>query len=165
MILSRINSNMSRRWVFIVALDVRSNHSPKDSSDFTCVCVRVCETPEHTCEFLLSVKKWRLCAIILTLSLSVSFSNQFRWLYIKSNSATYPFSYQIMADWSETRSLLTELEQLFLRDNDISDVLDVAKMAKEIEIHRESNLMSAKALIKGNIIMHSNMLVPITYNL
>jgi hypothetical protein len=59
-----------------------------------------------------------------------------------------------MSDWSETRSLLTELEQLFLRDNDVSDVLDVAKMAKEIEIHRESNLMSAKALIKGNVKPH-----------
>ena len=51
-------------------------------------------------------------------------------------------------EWAETRSLLQELEQLFQRDNDVNDILDIAKMAKEIEIHRDSNLMSAKSLIK-----------------
>ena len=52
-------------------------------------------------------------------------------------------------DWSETKNILLELEQLFSRDNDISDVIDISKMAKEIELHRESNLKNTKELIKG----------------
>lgn len=51
-------------------------------------------------------------------------------------------------DWGETKNILLELEQLFSRDNDISDVIDISKMSKEIEIHRESNLKNSKELIK-----------------
>jgi hypothetical protein len=53
-------------------------------------------------------------------------------------------------DWGETKNILLELEQLFSRENDISDVVDISKMAKEIEMHRESKLKSTKELIKGN---------------
>lgn len=52
-------------------------------------------------------------------------------------------------DWVETKSLLQELEVLFSRSNDVADVADVAKMAREIELHREASLRSAKDLIKG----------------
>ena len=52
-------------------------------------------------------------------------------------------------DWAETKGILLDLEQLFSRDNDIRDVVDIAKMAREIEIHRDSKLKNAKELIKG----------------
>lgn len=51
-------------------------------------------------------------------------------------------------DWGETKNILLELEQLFSRENDISDVIDISKMAREIEVHRDSNLKSTKELIK-----------------
>jgi hypothetical protein len=52
-------------------------------------------------------------------------------------------------DWVETKSLLQELEVLFSRDNDVADVADISKMAREIELHREASLRTAKELIKG----------------
>jgi hypothetical protein len=54
-----------------------------------------------------------------------------------------------MGDWGETKNILLELEQLFSRENDINDVVDISKMAKEIEMHRESKLKTTKELIKG----------------
>jgi len=52
------------------------------------------------------------------------------------------------ADWAETKAILLEVEQLFNRDDDISDVSDIQKMADEIRMHADNNLKDAKELIK-----------------
>jgi hypothetical protein len=53
-----------------------------------------------------------------------------------------------MSDWSETKVLLHELEQLFTRNDDVSDVVDINKMEREIEIQRSHHLKDSKELIK-----------------
>ena len=63
-------------------------------------------------------------------------------------------------DWNETKNILLELEQLFSRENDISDVIDIHKMAKEIEMHRESNLKNTKELIKCKILHYYGVCFP-----
>ena len=57
----------------------------------------------------------------------------------------------IMADFSNTKIILHELEQLFNRDDDIKDILDIKKMQTEIELHSAARLKDAKQLIKGEI--------------
>lgn len=52
------------------------------------------------------------------------------------------------ADWSETRAILQEVEQLFQRDDDIRDVHDIKKMVKEIDSHCVNSLKDAKEIIK-----------------
>jgi hypothetical protein len=53
-----------------------------------------------------------------------------------------------MADWSETKSILLELEQLFKRDDDVRDIEDIKKMATEIEFQRTQHTRDLKAIIK-----------------
>jgi len=57
-------------------------------------------------------------------------------------------SSKMSADWAETKAILLEVEQLFNRDDDISDVSDIQKMADEIRMHADNNLKDAKELIK-----------------
>jgi hypothetical protein len=52
-------------------------------------------------------------------------------------------------DYQETKVLLHELEQLYLRDDDIKDMLDIRKMQREIEVQCELKLKDAKEIIKG----------------
>jgi uncharacterized protein Yka (UPF0111/DUF47 family) len=52
-------------------------------------------------------------------------------------------------DWGETKLILHELEQLFNRDDDIKDILDIKKMEKEIDLLYSNRLTDAKELIKG----------------
>jgi hypothetical protein len=56
-------------------------------------------------------------------------------------------------DWAETKAILLEVEQLFNRDDDISDVADIRKMSDEIRLHAENNLKDAKAIIKDMLAM------------
>jgi hypothetical protein len=56
------------------------------------------------------------------------------------------------SDWNETKQVLQELEQLFNREDDVKDILDIKKMEKEIEIHMERQKKDAKELIKGRIL-------------
>lgn len=51
-------------------------------------------------------------------------------------------------DWAETKAILLEVEQLFNRDDDVSDISDIQKMAGEIRMHADNNLKDAKDLIK-----------------
>lgn len=53
-----------------------------------------------------------------------------------------------MSEWTETKILLNELEQLFTRDDDLKDILDVNKMEREIAIQRSNHLKDAKEIIK-----------------
>jgi len=59
-----------------------------------------------------------------------------------------PRSSKMSVDWAETKAILLEVEQLFNRDDDLSDVSDVQKMADEIRAHADNNLKDAKELIK-----------------
>ena len=51
-------------------------------------------------------------------------------------------------NWSETKAILLELEQLFKRDDDVNDIDDIKKMSKEIDLIYENNLKNTKELIK-----------------
>jgi hypothetical protein len=53
------------------------------------------------------------------------------------------------SDWSETKIILQELEQLFNRDDDIKDILDIKKMEREIDVQCANKLKDAKEIIKG----------------
>jgi len=50
--------------------------------------------------------------------------------------------------WAETKAILLEVEQLFNRDDDIRDVHDVQKMAREGELHCANKLKDSKEIIK-----------------
>lgn len=52
------------------------------------------------------------------------------------------------SDWSDTKVILHELEQLFNRDDDIKDILDIKKMETEIESQCINRLRDAKEIIK-----------------
>ena len=52
-------------------------------------------------------------------------------------------------DYHDTKVILHELEQLYLRDDDIKDMLDIKKMQREIEMQCELKLKDAKEIIKG----------------
>lgn len=52
------------------------------------------------------------------------------------------------SEWIETKAILSEVEQLFNRDDDIRYIFDVKKMAKEIDSHCSSYLMETKEIIK-----------------
>jgi len=53
-------------------------------------------------------------------------------------------------DWDVTSSIIAEVEQIFIRDDDIREIKDIAKMKNEIEIHLTNALKDAKDLIKSN---------------
>ena len=53
------------------------------------------------------------------------------------------------SEWSETKSIISEVEQLFNRDDDIKNIYDVKKMSREIESHCHSYLMETKDIIKS----------------
>ena len=53
------------------------------------------------------------------------------------------------SDWVETKAILSEVEQLFNRDDDIRYIYDVKKMAKEIDDHCLSYLSETKDIIKS----------------
>lgn len=53
-----------------------------------------------------------------------------------------------MTDWSDTKSILLELEQLFKRDDDVRDIEDIRKMALEIEFQRAQHTRDLKTIIK-----------------
>jgi len=55
-------------------------------------------------------------------------------------------------NWSETKAILSEVEQLFLRDDDVQDIQDIKKMGKEIELHCSNTVKDAKDLIKRKYI-------------
>mmetsp|Transcript_124 Transcript_124/g.145 ORF Transcript_124/g.145 Transcript_124/m.145 type:complete len:202 (-) Transcript_124:527-1132(-) len=52
------------------------------------------------------------------------------------------------SDWVETKAILSEVEQLFNRDDDIRYIYDVKKMAREIDSHSTNYLMETKDIIK-----------------
>ncbi len=58
------------------------------------------------------------------------------------------------SDWSETKIILQELEQLFNRDDDLKDILDIKKMEREIDVQCANKLKDAKEIIKGIILCH-----------
>ena len=60
-----------------------------------------------------------------------------------------------MADWSDTKSILLELEQLFKRDDDVRDIEDIKKMAAEIEQQRRQHTRDLKSVIKRESLPHS----------
>lgn len=53
------------------------------------------------------------------------------------------------SDWVETKAILSEVEQLFNRDDDIRYIYDVKKMAREIDDHCASYLSETKDIIKS----------------
>ena len=56
-----------------------------------------------------------------------------------------------MSEWTETKAVLSEVEQLFNRDDDIRYIFDVKKMAKEIDSHCSSYLLETKEIIKSEL--------------
>lgn len=52
-------------------------------------------------------------------------------------------------EWAETKTILSEVEQLFNRDDDIRYIHDVKKMAREIDDHCASYLSETKDIIKS----------------
>jgi hypothetical protein len=54
-----------------------------------------------------------------------------------------------MSEFNETKVILHELEQLYNRDDDIKDVLDIRKMQNEVEAQCAVRLKDAKEIIKG----------------
>lgn len=54
----------------------------------------------------------------------------------------------INIDWSETKGIIAEVEQLYSRDEDLRDISDIKKMANEIDLHCSSTMIDAKELIK-----------------
>ena len=53
-----------------------------------------------------------------------------------------------MTDLNLTKSVMIEVEQLYSRDDDLKDIQDVRKMAKEIDQFYTANLKDAKEIIK-----------------
>lgn len=54
-----------------------------------------------------------------------------------------------MSDISSLKAILSELDQLFDREDDINDLFDVSKMRREITTNSQQNTRDAKELIKG----------------
>ena len=61
-------------------------------------------------------------------------------------------------EWQETKVILHELEQLFTREDDIQDVMDVNQMEKEIDMLTSARLKDAKDIIKGKVYYISEIL-------
>jgi NRPS condensation-like uncharacterized protein len=53
-----------------------------------------------------------------------------------------------MTDWNETKSILFEIEQIFLRDDDLKDINDINKMMVEIENERNGHLADFRELLR-----------------
>lgn len=64
-----------------------------------------------------------------------------------------------MADFKETYIIMHELEQLFNRDDDIKDILDIRKMQTEIETQCAAHLKDTKEVIKGYTMSHVEFLI------
>lgn len=90
-------------------------------------------------------EKWKLLARILLAVASIQ-----KHPRILPSDPTKPSHghAHIMSDFKSTRSILAEVEKLFLRDDDIQDIDDVQKMAAEMHSHHATKTRSAKELIK-----------------
>lgn len=51
--------------------------------------------------------------------------------------------------WNETKAILNELEQLFDRDDDVKDILDIQLLEKEVLFYNAQKSKTAKELIKS----------------
>lgn len=58
-----------------------------------------------------------------------------------------------MSDWTDTKVILHELEQLFNRDDDVKDILDIKKMADEIEIQMANKIKDSKEIIRSEFML------------
>ncbi len=56
-----------------------------------------------------------------------------------------------MSEWTETKQVFHELEQLFNREDDVNDIQDIHKMQKEVAEHCEQRLNDVREIIKGKI--------------
>ncbi len=54
-----------------------------------------------------------------------------------------------MSDITSLKAILNELDQLFDREDDITDLFDISKMRREIATNSQQNVRDAKELIKG----------------
>ena len=76
-----------------------------------------------------------------------------RWLanfqFIKSLRSLVQKVFTKMAEFKDANIILHELEQLFNRDDDIKDILDIRKMQSEIEAQCAAHLKSTKEIIRG----------------
>jgi hypothetical protein len=54
-----------------------------------------------------------------------------------------------MSEFKDTNIIIHELEQLFNRDDDIRDILDIKKMKNEIEVQCNAHLKDTKEIIRG----------------
>lgn len=52
-------------------------------------------------------------------------------------------------DLSEVKQIMAEVEQLFSRNDDIKDVLELKSMQKEIQVLSQARHQEAKEIIKG----------------
>lgn len=55
-------------------------------------------------------------------------------------------------EWEETKIILHELEQLFHREDDIKDILDIKKMEKEIVSQCNHRVRDVREIIKGKVL-------------
>ena len=56
-------------------------------------------------------------------------------------------------EWEETKTILHELEQLFNRDDDVKDILDIKKMEKEITTQCNQRIHDVRDIIKAMTIL------------
>jgi hypothetical protein len=54
-----------------------------------------------------------------------------------------------LADWNDTKLILQELEQLFARDDDIKDILEIKLLERNYHALIQQNVKDAKEIIKG----------------
>lgn len=54
-----------------------------------------------------------------------------------------------MSEWTETKAVLHELENLFSRDDDLRDINEIKSLEKELLSTYEANLKDTRDIIKG----------------
>lgn len=62
-----------------------------------------------------------------------------------------------MSDISDIKTILGELDQLFDRDDDITDLFDISKMRREIASNSQQSLKDAKDIIKGQLVRNDKL--------
>jgi hypothetical protein len=95
---------------------------------------------DQTCQKNSQLKKILAHTAPKTQQPTVGLSFEFSFGFKKSDEK--------MTDWNETKSILFEIEQIFLRDDDLKDINDINKMMVEIENERNGHLADFRELLR-----------------
>ena len=55
------------------------------------------------------------------------------------------------SDWNDSREIFMEVGQLFSREDDLQDVIDIKKMSREIDVYNDNLLSETQEKIRGII--------------